>query len=166
MDRRFHEHMQHKIHAADIAFLPSTPGSYLLVFELRTPVTFAVGRLGLLNFAPGVWFYAGSAWGPGGLRARLARHFRTDKKPHWHVDALSLRHPPSFAYIEYQPDRAVRLECCWVQTLLTHPNVSAPHVGFGSSDCTEGCSAHLAFSSNVGLDWADLLRNADDGMVR
>ncbi len=39
---------------------------------------------------PGVYVYVGSAWGPGGLRARIYRHLGLvgRKRLHWHIDRL------------------------------------------------------------------------------
>jgi len=147
-----------KISTAEIDELPTTEGSYLLVFEIDRQSTVHAGRLGPLTFAPGIWLYAGSAWGPGGVRARVARHFRAEKKRHWHIDALSLVQPPAAAYVELQPDRATRLECLWIQQFLKCPEMQAPHPGFGSSDCTQGCPAHLVYTSDVTLDWASILQ--------
>ena len=39
--------------------------------------------------APGCYVYAGSARGPGGIRARVRRHLRPDKTPHWHIDQVT-----------------------------------------------------------------------------
>ena len=151
-----------KTSTAEIDGLPTTAGSYLLVFEIDRQITAHAGRLGPLTFEPGTWLYAGSAWGPGGVRARIARHFRSDKKPHWHIDALTLVQPPVAAYVELQPefqvDRTIRLECLWIQRLLTLPEMRSPHPGFGSSDCTQGCAAHLVYTSDVTLDWASILQ--------
>ena len=36
-----------------------------------------------------------------------------------------------------------RLECTWVKRLLALNGASAPAPGFGSSDCRNGCPAHL-----------------------
>ncbi|MBI1294704.1 DUF123 domain-containing protein [bacterium] len=155
-----------KIDIADVASLPPTPGSYLLLLEIDDPIIVHVGRLGPLIFSPGTWLYAGSAWGHGGVRARVARHFRLEKKRHWHIDALSLVQPPVAAYVELQSELqselqvnlTIRLECLWIQRLLTLPEMRSPHPGFGSSDCIQGCVAHLVCTSDVTLDWARVLQ--------
>jgi Uri superfamily endonuclease len=64
----------------------SGPGTYVLVMRLAAPVTLTVGRLGALSLDAGLYLYVGSALG--GLRARLERHLRADKRLHWHVDYL------------------------------------------------------------------------------
>ncbi len=47
-----------------------------------------IGRRGELRLQPGFYIYLGSALGPGGVRARLALHFRPCTRPHWHLDYL------------------------------------------------------------------------------
>ncbi|HYA22015.1 MAG TPA: DUF123 domain-containing protein [Thermoproteota archaeon] len=42
-----------------------------------------------MAFHPGLYLYVGSARGPGGLRARVARHLRRDKVRKWHIDYLT-----------------------------------------------------------------------------
>ncbi len=44
--------------------------------------------LGRVHIEKGYYIYVGSARGPGGVRARLRRHFSRDKKPWWHIDYL------------------------------------------------------------------------------
>ncbi len=45
------------------------------------------GALGLLDVSPGWYVYIGSAFDPGGVRARCLRHWRGGR-PHWHIDYL------------------------------------------------------------------------------
>jgi len=70
--------------------LPRGKGVYLLVFELREGYRGPVGRRLLARLEPGVYIYVGSAWGPGGLRARLCRHLYGRRgRVHWHIDYLA-----------------------------------------------------------------------------
>jgi Uri superfamily endonuclease len=119
---------------------PSEPGVYALLLELATPHTFAAGRLGLITLPAGGYAYVGSARGPGGLRGRLARHLRPEKRLHWHIDALTQR--VAVAQVCWEA-ASEPLECRWVQTLLRLPGATAPAPGFGSSDCRAGCPSHL-----------------------
>ncbi|MCO6452563.1 MAG: GIY-YIG nuclease family protein [Caldilineales bacterium] len=126
-------------------------GTYLLRFEIHRAERIYVGRLGAFDLNPGIYVYAGSALGSGGLRARLSRHLRADKEPHWHIDALTNCCTPEIWLVDASDQR---LECRWVQTLLAQPGVRVPIAGFGSSDCRQGCPAHLlalpaAISPNV-----------------
>lgn len=115
---------------------PAVPGAYALLIRIDEPLDLTL-RPGAHRFVPGWYVYAGSANGPGGLRARLARHMRADKKPHWHVDRLT----QAAARIE-----ALALEGgseCAIVAALTYSGPFA-HVldRFGSSDC-RACRSHL-----------------------
>ena len=124
-------------------------GSYALFFNIPAPLTIVAGRLGQVTVPEGWTIYVGSALGPGGLQARLRRHRAPTKHPHWHVDALSCQQSPAFWL--YLPD-GTRRECDWAQALAAHPLAEIPAKGFGSSDCTRGCPAHLiAFPRAVSL---------------
>ena len=52
------------------------PGTYALLLRLDKQERITVGKLGTFDFPVGYYLYVGSALGPGGLRARLARHRR------------------------------------------------------------------------------------------
>jgi Uri superfamily endonuclease len=120
------------------AGLPAAPGTYLLLLDLPMPTRLAVGRLGTFDFPAGRYAYTGSARGPGGLRARVGRHLRAEKRLHWHVDYLSAR--ASIVEVWYAESTA-RLECLWAARLSALPGASQPIDSFGSSDC--GCRSHL-----------------------
>jgi Uri superfamily endonuclease len=42
-----------------------------------------------VSLVPGRYIYAGSAYGPGGLKARVSRHMRRAKRSQWHIDQLT-----------------------------------------------------------------------------
>lgn len=115
-------------------------------FHLVQPLRLAVGRLGVCELPAGDLVYVGSALGPGGLAARLARHVRPDKRPHWHIDHLTAVLTPEIWRVDASGER---LECAWVRDLLALPGASVPVSGFGSSDCREGCQAHLIALNGV-----------------
>jgi Uri superfamily endonuclease len=108
--------------------------------RLERDVSIAVGQLGTFSFARGWYLYAGSALGPGGLRARLGRHRRAEKRLHWHIDYL-LAYAPLIA--SWEVVCTERLECAWHAALLALPRAVLPVVGFGASDCA--CAAHLTW---------------------
>ncbi len=118
---------------------PARPGTYVLALRLEAERVLTVGRLGTFAFAPGLYLYVGSAWGPGGLRARLARHWRGPQRLRWHVDYV--RHVAPVAWAAWVAGE--RLECRWSQALAASPALSVPVLGFGASDCRRGCRAHL-----------------------
>ena len=68
---------------------PAVSGTYVLVIDLSEPVAVSICGKPSALLAPGRYLYCGSAKGPGGLRARLARHMRHGKPIHWHIDRLT-----------------------------------------------------------------------------
>jgi Uri superfamily endonuclease len=134
---------------ADDIRLPASGGSYALFLRLPQPRRLRVGRLGDRAFPAGTYVYLGSAYGPGGLQARIGRHLRGDGNQHWHVDTL--RKPAAvrgYAYFRKQraephPEWKAPLECLWSRALAALPEATIPVLGFGASDCRAGCPAHL-----------------------
>ncbi|MBM3562544.1 MAG: GIY-YIG nuclease family protein [Alphaproteobacteria bacterium] len=114
---------------------PAAPGAYVLWLRLGAPLTATAGKV-VATLEPGDYLYCGSARGPGGLRARLARHMLKDKRAHWHVDQLTLAGQVLGAFIVQGGD-----ECALNAALDALP---IPLPGFGSSDCRR-CAAHLRF---------------------
>ncbi|MDR2856900.1 MAG: GIY-YIG nuclease family protein [Novosphingobium sp.] len=118
------------------AGLPAGPGAYALMIRLGRPVDIP-WKGGARRFSAGRYIYAGSARGPGGIRARVNRHLRRDKTVHWHVDHLTT-----------VADRIDVLaieggtECAIVAALLTSGVCRVVLKGFGSSDCRD-CLSHL-----------------------
>lgn len=116
--------------------LPAAPGTYILVLRCSSSRAVRIGRLGRLQLRPGYFLYIGSAFGPGGLRARIEHHSRRAVRPHWHVDYLR---------------RYTRLEAVWycgqhrehelAETVGALPGAEIALPGFGSSDCR--CRTHL-----------------------
>lgn len=113
---------------------PSVPGAYLLLVALPAPLRIALQRRPETLLPAGRYLYAGSARGPGGLSARLARHMRPDKKPHWHIDRLTEAGTVEGAWVVPGGD-----ECALVAALAHLP---VPLPGFGSTDCRT-CASHL-----------------------
>ena len=151
--------MPRSVNPARAADLPTAPGSYLLLLDLSTPTRITVGRLGTFDFPAGRYAYAGSARGSGGLRARVARHLRAEKRLHWHVDYLAAHAPiVEVWYVE----SGERLECDWAARLSALPGASLPADGFGSSDCR--CRAHLILLP--GEIVGDVLGNEGIGRIK
>jgi Uri superfamily endonuclease len=119
----------------------SIMGTYVLALWLGKARTIAVGRLGTFQFPAGWYLYVGSALGPGGLLARLARHKRRlalDKRAHWHLDYLRECAVWGGAWVRVSGQR---LECAWAAKLREIPRAELVAPGFGPSDCQ--CVAHL-----------------------
>lgn len=124
----------------DPASLPAAPGAYVLLIALERAVTMRLSGRPEVALAPGYYLYCGSARGPGGLRARVGRHFRRDKTVRWHVDRLT--------------GEAGRLVGAWTvpggdecRLVAALSGLPVPAPGFGSSDCPT-CASHL-------LAWPD-----------
>jgi Uri superfamily endonuclease len=114
------------------------PGTYALVLLARDPATITAGALGTLQVTAGAYLYVGSAFGPGGVRARVERHARADKRHRWHVDYLTTVAPVVEVWFTHDPRR---LECEWRAALAGIRGAREPWPGFGASDC--GCTSHL-----------------------
>jgi Uri superfamily endonuclease len=122
--------------------LPAVPGAYVLLLTAYAPVVLNMPRFGKLTLAAGQYAYVGSAHGPGGLKARVGRHLRAEKPLHWHIDYLTAALPARHV-VAVVVTNGARLECTWVKRLLALNGASAPAPDFGSSDCRNGCPAHL-----------------------
>lgn len=117
--------------------IPAAFGTYALVLACASARRLRIGRLGLLYLHPGCYVYVGSAFGTGGLRARISHHLRVALRPHWHIDYLRRRaRPEAVWYIS-----GARREHEWAELIGTMRGAAVPMLGFGSSDCD--CPAHL-----------------------
>lgn len=145
--------------------VPNESGTYVLCLYVAEAQSVAVGRLGISLFPAGTYVYVGSAFGPGGLRARLRRHIRGSDTLHWHIDYI--RTIAEVRGVFYCATRE-RLECRWSQTLATFVGADIPMTGFGASDCDSGCEAHLVkLPADVALDTVrDALATTEDDQIR
>jgi Uri superfamily endonuclease len=114
------------------------PGTYALLLRIATVEVALIGRRERLPLTPGWAVYAGSAFGPGGVAARLAHHRRPVVRPHWHIDFL--RRYASLEAVWFSHD-SIRRECLWAGILARELDGGAPPFRFGASDCR--CPAHL-----------------------
>ena len=116
----------------------SAVGTYALLLRATDATHVDVGALGELEVVPGGYVYVGSAFGPGGVKARVGRHARCDGARHWHVDYLRATTDLLAAWVTYDD---ARRECDWAHALRQMDGASVPMPGFGASDCD--CTAHL-----------------------
>ncbi len=117
--------------------LTEKKGAYLLFIELAVPLQLALPMRPPTTLPPGRYAYAGSAYGPGGLRARIARHLRKDKTQRWHIDRLTAAGDVIAVQVEVGGS-----ECALFEDLRARAGASVPVPRFGSSDCRR-CPAHL-----------------------
>jgi Uri superfamily endonuclease len=113
--------------------IPARRGAYLLLIELTKVTDVTLSNKRRASLVPGHYLYAGSAYGPGGLKARIARHLRRAKVQRWHVDQLT--------------NTGVRgawifPSCNECDLVAMNSALPIPTVGFGSTDCNR-CRSHL-----------------------
>jgi Uri superfamily endonuclease len=112
-------------------------GSYILIIKLEQDKTIQIGKLGKIHFKKGFYVYVGSALN--GLKQRINRHIRKNKKKHWHIDYfLDFAEVVEILFKESE----TKIECNIAKT-LEKKLVSIPD--FGCSDCR--CKSHLFYDS-------------------
>lgn len=119
--------------------LKPKPGTYVLLMKSMASEELTIGARGLLTINPGYYLYVGSAFGPGGIAARVGRHCRDDKKLRWHIDYLRRAVSVEAVWFRHSPKR---LEHDWARSLSQAEGMETIP-GFGSSDCR--CPSHLFF---------------------
>ncbi|MEC9490362.1 MAG: GIY-YIG nuclease family protein [Halanaerobiales bacterium] len=114
-------------------------GVYILKLKLEAEKKIKVGALGSKTFAPGYYFYTGTA--QTNLAARIKRHYSSDKKFHWHIDYLLAEADLENDFVFELPGEG---ECFLARILIDHGG-KTPAAGFGASDCS--CESHLIYFS-------------------
>lgn len=109
--------------------------SYQLLIWLDKPEQLRIGALGEYAFCRGLYLYTGSA--RRGMRARLLRHLRREKRQRWHIDYL----------LGSTAARIIDLHLSTLPECTLHQSFAGPLPiqGFGASDCRSGCGSHLRF---------------------
>lgn len=118
----------------------STSGTYALLLNCRQEKPLQIGKLGELDAKPGYFVYLGSAFGPGGLSARLSHHRRPIARPRWHIDYLRTATVLTEIWFTWDPSPR---EHHWAGLIAALKDASIPLPGFGSTDCK--CPSHLYF---------------------
>jgi Uri superfamily endonuclease len=129
----------------------SDRGTYILLLELGKTQKIKPGRLGQAAYEKGTYAYVGRA--SIGLKARIRRHIRSEKKLFWHIDYLLQKAKLKEIWI-----REDFFDECGTASKLRHslPLPSFVHKGFGSSDCR--CRGHLLHISYPGRGLPPILR--------
>ena len=123
--------------------LPEDKGTYVLIASVAQMKRLEIGSLGGFDIVPGFYAYVGSAFGSGGLYARLGHHLGSTAEPHWHIDyLLQVAQPVEIWYTT--TDR--KLEHHWADLLEKAPQCRIPIPRFGSSDYHRSRSSHLFYS--------------------
>lgn len=111
-------------------------GSYVLLIGLDDEEVITIGNRAGIVFFPGYYAYVGSAMN--GLRQRLSRHIRNEKRKHWHIDYL-LERASIIDVAVHETDS--KSECAIARVLGSDFDIVP---GFGSSDCR--CPSHLFYA--------------------
>jgi Uri superfamily endonuclease len=126
-------------------------GVYILLVRLDKTHKIKPGRLPEADYERGAYLYVGRA--KTGLRARVKRHLRKEKKLFWHIDYLLQRGKITDIWIR----RDHTSECATAGDIRNSRPVTPKLIqGFGSSDCR--CAGHL-FYFPPGIRSLDLLRD-------
>ena len=117
---------------------PIDKGVYALIMRMDCSRHIQIGRLGKLRFTDGIYVYVGSAWGPGGLAARIGRHLKKVKQRRWHIDYFRRYATMTEIWVGRSPSAAEHL---WAEAVGSFEKAVAAAEKFGSSDCR--CATHL-----------------------
>lgn len=112
-------------------------GCYQLLMRLDRKCRLSIGALGDILFSPGYYIYTGRA--KKGLRARVGRHFRREKKMRWHIDYFlaGAKILQVFYYFN-------RIDECIINAGAKENLRGSVFIKkFGSSDCC--CPGHLIY---------------------
>ncbi|MFO7655070.1 MAG: GIY-YIG nuclease family protein [Candidatus Krumholzibacteriia bacterium] len=125
------------------AAAPENRGLYLFLVRLETGVRISVGALGEHDLPPGWYVYTGRA--RRNLVQRVRSHFKPHKKVRWHIDRL-IEQPaavPLGAVLLSTREHPDLSECELNSKVGVQLGARAPVPGFGASDCSRRCPAHL-----------------------
>jgi Uri superfamily endonuclease len=123
--------------------LPEDNGTYILVVQVSQMKRLGIGSLGEFDIIPGFYAYVGSAFGSGGLRARIGHHLESTAEPHWHIDYLLQVATPVGVWLTTANRK---LEHRWAELLEDAAGFRVPILRFGSSDYHRSRSSHLFYS--------------------
>jgi Uri superfamily endonuclease len=126
--------------------LSEAKGTYVLIASVAQMKRLEVGRLGIFDIMAGFYAYVGSAFGAGGLRARIGHHLDSIAAPHWHIDYLLGIAEPIEVWFSAASQK---LEHHWAGLLEKAPNFRIPIARFGSSDYHRSRSSHLFYTRRL-----------------
>lgn len=141
------------------ADLPEEKGTYILIGWVAQMKHLEIGSLGPQDIVPGFYLYVGSAFGAGGLRARIGHHLESAADPHWHIDHLLAVAEPVEVWFS-TADR--KLEHHWAELLANAPQFRIPIARFGSSDYHRSRASHLFYCKRrPSFSWFQRLLRAE-----
>jgi Uri superfamily endonuclease len=113
--------------------IPEIGGTYILIMNVVDDLYVKIGCLGRHELKKGIYIYVGSARGPGGLKARIYRHLKLNKKVRWHIDYLTVNPKVKIKAIFYLESRAL-LETVIAKKLFNDDFFEGVVKGFGCTD--------------------------------
>lgn len=117
-------------------------GLYVLVLRLKKGQKIKVAKLPETYFSSGCYLYVGRA--KRGLKKRLERHLRKDKKLFWHIDYFLGRAEVMDVWIKLNFFDECRI-VSQIRKFLKNSGI--PQKKFGASDCR--CSGHLLYLRDI-----------------
>ena len=123
--------------------IEAVPGNYVLVLAAAGSETADIGKLATIVTQKGYYLYTGSAFGPGGIQARINRHVKQVKPRRWHIDYLS----EQLLLTEVWFCEAESNIECRMFDVLAGMGGEQHCKGFGASDCC--CPSHLLYFERV-----------------
>jgi Uri superfamily endonuclease len=113
--------------------IPELKGTYILVISVVDDLNVKIGCLGRYELKKGIYVYVGSARGPGGLKARIYRHLKLNKKVRWHIDYLTVNPKVKIKAVFYLKSKAL-LEAAIAKKLFNNDLFEGVIKGFGCTD--------------------------------
>jgi len=110
-------------------------GIYCLIIKIKKNINQKIGKLGNVKFSKGNYVYVGSA--QNGIKKRVERHLKKNKKKYWHIDYLLTNKNVKIKKILYK--KAKKQEECKIANFFK--KFAQPINKFGCSDCN--CVSHL-----------------------
>lgn len=136
--------------------ISSRKGTYILILYLPKDENLNIGKIGCFSFESGFYAYIGSAFGPGGIGARLKHHLSPSRNPNWHIDYFkAVAEIREIWFIEGER----YFEHLLANILQNMKGVSVPVRNFGATDCS--CKAHF-FKFDKYKDLQSFKRNLKD----
>ncbi len=124
-------------------------GSYVLIIWLKHDMEIEVGKIGKIFFKKGYYAYVGSALN--GIKKRVERHLRKEKKIRWHIDYLLQYGEVIDVFVKESNKRE---ECEIAKEFASHFLYIER---FGCSDCK--CKSHLFYAKNY-KDFLSIIKNS------
>ena len=134
---------RYKITMRNESDIPPEKGTYILILRLDQTVQMTIGRLGCFTMFAGYYAYVGSAFGTGGLKARIEHHLETPERLRWHIDYLRRHSSPAEVWFSTE---SRKMEQEWADALRHIPSFRILIPRFGSSEYHRSHITHLFYS--------------------